>query len=258
MRTKLQHEVDLVRVPGTRAFPRVSLTTPEQSGYLILAAEVDQRSEFTYFFASRTKRRLLDQVERLLPSIRALDGVLSAEGFTALIVPPGRGALLRSRPDVHVARFDVVILIETKDLGIAQQLRTTPAIAELEQALRKVATYCETIAATNVRKIASVDHSRQGVFLFNFFFAENRQQNLAVWEYTAGWFQDQTGLGNSTVLEPALGEDTQYTIINHCRWESLAQIVPSLVFKPTFKSYVLSNFEANRTAAMPILYRLLR
>lgn len=34
------------------------------------------------------------------------------------------------------------------------------------------------------------------------FFADSLEQNLGVWEYTAGWFQEETGLDNSTVLVP--------------------------------------------------------
>jgi hypothetical protein len=109
---------------------------------------------------------------------------------------------LKPRPAVHVARSDVVVLIEAN----------SPA-ARLDQ-------------------------------------------NLAVWEYTAGWFEDQTGLRNSTVLLPEAGPRKDYTIINHCRWDSLWDILPSLAFKRSFRTYVLAHFEANNTAAIPILYRL--
>ena len=36
----------------------------------------------------------------------------------------------------------------------------------------------------------------------------------------------------------------------------MRDVLPSLVFKRTFRTYVLANFEANRVAAMPILYRM--
>ena len=101
-----------------------------------------------------------------------------------------------------------------------------------------------------------MDHSRQGVFLFNYFFADDTAQNLAVWEYTAGWFVQETGLNNSTVLLPRGGERSNYNIINHCRWDRMQDVLPSLIFKRTFRTYVLANFEANRVAAMPILYRM--
>jgi hypothetical protein len=77
-----------------------------------------------------------------------------------------------------------------------------------------------------------------------------------VWNYTAGWFQDQTGLDNSTVLLPDEAAQVPYTIINHCRWDRLRSILPALLFNRTFKPFVLNNFEKNNTAAMPILYQL--
>jgi len=33
-------------------------------------------------------------------------------------------------------------------------------------------------------------------------------------------------------------------------------ILPSLLFKKSFHSYVLDNFYANKVAAMPVLYKL--
>ena len=39
-------------------------------------------------------------------------------------------------------------------------------------------------------------------FLFNYFYADDSEQNIKVWDYTAGWFQYQTGLDNSTVILP--------------------------------------------------------
>ena len=112
------------------------------------------------------------------------------------------------------------------------------------------------VALNNGRRMGPVDLSRVGVFLFNYFYADRRAQNLAVWEYTAGWFADQTGLDNSTLLIPEAGQDCPYTVINHCRWDRLGDILPSLLLKPSFRSYVLRHFEANDTAAIPILYRL--
>jgi hypothetical protein len=58
------------------------------------------------------------------------------------------------------------------------------------------------------------------------------------------------------VLLPAEPAKSQYSIINHCRWDRLRDILPSLIFKRTFRSYVLDNFAANNVAAMPTLYRL--
>lgn len=126
----------------------------------------------------------------------------------------------------------------------------------MEQAIKDAATYTHIITATNIKHISPVDHKRQGVFLFNYFFADNVEQNLAIWEYTAGWFQQETGLDNSTVLLPSEPGHSKYSIINHCRWNKMRDVLPSLIFKKSFRSYVLNNFYNNNVAAMPVLYKL--
>jgi hypothetical protein len=103
-----------------------------------------------------------------------------------------------------------------------------------------------------------VDHHRQGVFLFNYFYADRTDLNLAAWQYTAGWFRDQTGLDNSTVLLPDATSEPRYRLVNHARWDRLRDVLPALVFKRSFHTYVLEHFRVNGVAAMPVLYRLAR
>jgi hypothetical protein len=50
-------------------------------------------------------------------------------------------------------------------------------------------------------------------------------------------------------------QGVEYKIINHCRWNRLRDVVPSLLFKPSFRTFVLANFVANATAAISALYR---
>jgi hypothetical protein len=59
-----------------------------------------------------------------------------------------------------------------------------------------------------------------------------------------------------TAVFTAILVPPQYSIINHCRRDRMRHMLPSLMFKKTFHSYVLDNFAANNVAAMPILYRL--
>ena len=235
-------------------FNKVSLSQTTGSGYIQLAAEVDRRPPF--FPSSKTKRNLLSTCKQLCQKIEEQEDVISAITFKALLIPPGRGKFLKQRPDVHIARFDVVVLIETSSPASAKALRDEAIFKELETSMRKASGYMHIITATNVKSMGPVNHQRDGVFLFNYFYADDTDQNLAVWEYTAGWFEQETGLDNSTLLLPENQESSEYPIINHCRWDSIWDILPSILFKPTFRSYVLKNFEANRTAAIPILYRL--
>lgn len=236
------------------AYAKVDLIDPVASGFIHLGAEVDTRLPFLP--SSMTKRALLRDCRRLCNAIARRDDVKSAVVFKAALIPPGRGEFLKRHPEVHIARFDVAVLIETDGVESARELRRDSNVLALEARLREAASYIHTVTTGNVKRIGAVDHSRDGIFLFNYFFASDTGQNLAVWDYTAGWFQQETGLDNSTVLLPLEGEPSQYTLINHCRWDRLRDILPALIFKRSFRDYVLANFEANRVAAIPILYRL--
>lgn len=242
------------RGEGAR-FPQVKLAEPLPSGFVHIAAEVDGRPPFLP--NSRKKRQLLARCKEWCRQLEGDPHVLSAVVFDALVAPPGRGEFLKKRPGkVHVARFDLAVLIETTTPEAADALKGSPAYAGMERAIRNTASYTHVVTATNPKSMGPVDHGRRGVFLFNYFFADDTVQNLAVWEYTAGWFQQETGLDNSTVLLPRDGEFSKYNIMNHCRWDRLRDVMPSLVFKRSFRNYVLANFETNNVAAMPILYQM--
>lgn len=244
----------LIHVPTKRSFPKVLLVDPQPYGYRLLAVVVDRRLPFAYAWESRRKRRLLAFLSEQAAHLRESDDVRDVTVFKALVVPPGRGRFLKERPNVRVARYDVVVLVETTTPEQAERLDGNPHWSATQLEIRSVASDSFETFGTNVRSLGEVDHKRAGVFLFNYFYADRLDRNLAVFEYTAGWFHDQTGLDNLTLLLPK--KKTDYTIINHARWRRLRDIVPALLFKSSFRDYVLRYFEANQTAAMPILYRL--
>ena len=106
-----------------------------------------------------------------------------------------------------------------------------------------------------LRRVGDVDKTRQGLFLFEDFVADDAAVALQLWDYLAGWYAVVTGLDNSTLLEP-IGE-AGYVFVNHVRWDhSLPRFMLRQLTKPSFRTYVLANLQANRTGAMPILYRL--
>lgn len=246
----------LTVVNDSKRFPKVpTLMEPTTSGYILDAARVDRRLPFLP--NNRKKRELISLLKQRCRELEADPNVVSAVVFEAVLIPPGRGEFIKERRGkACIARFDLAILIETESPEAVDAVKESPVYAGMERAIQRASTDTYSIAATNVRRIAPVDHSRQGIFLFNYFFADDTTQNLAIWEYTAGWFQKETGLDNSTVLLPRDGERPDYSIINHCRWDRLRDVLPSLIFKRSFRNYVLANFEANKVAAMPILYRI--
>ena len=67
----------------------------------------------------------------------------------------------------------------------------------------------------------------------------------------------ETGLDNSTLLAPLEGEESDYMMINHARWDhSLPLFMARQLPKRTFRSYMLANLRAHHLTAMPVLYRL--
>ena len=69
----------------------------------------------------------------------------------------------------------------------------------------------------------------------------------------AGWYPAETGLDNSTLLEP-IG-DADYVFVNHARWDvGLVRFALHQFTKPSFRSCVLANLLVNRTGSMPVLY----
>lgn len=242
--------------PSSR-FSKVSLEKPTGHFYLQIAAEVDTALFSLFFTMSDKKKKILKQCKQFCNLLEMENGIVDAVVFKAKLIPPGRGKFIEERKEkVHIAKFDVAVLIEAKTLGAIQAVQNSTAFRQMETAIKNASAYRHIITATNVKLIAPVDHNKQGIFLFNYFFADDLQQNLAVWEYTAGWFQQETGLDNSTVLLPMHPGKSGYSIINHCRWDKWADIIPSLIFKKSFRSFVLDNFYANHVAAMPVLYTL--
>jgi hypothetical protein len=245
---------DLNIVNAHLSYPKVSLIEPSPSRFIHIAAEVDKRPPFLP--RSRAKGHLLARAEMMCLRLKAESHVLEATVFEAALRPPGRGEFLERRKDkVHIARFDVAVLIEC-DAAAVEHVRRTASYRELVALVQQAASFTHIIEATNIRRIGPVNHARPGIFLFNYFFADSVEQNIAVWNYTAGWFQVETGLDNSTVLLPVDACQSRYAIINHCRWDGLRNILPSLIFKRSFHDYVLANFASNNVAAMPILYRM--
>ena len=237
-------------------FPKVTLVDPTNSGYLLFALNVDRRPPIGFFIESQNKKNILSELKGELDNLKNNFKVIDATVFKAMIIPPGRGAFLKKRPNVEIAKFDVVLLIEFDLHESAKEFHRSLQWKNIEDAYKTRAKKSLTITGSNIRRIGPVDHSKKGVFLFNYFFSGQVNRNLEVWEYTAGWFQDQTGLDNSTVILPDQIKENSYKIINHCRWDHLIDILPSLIFKSSFKKFVLNNFETNNVAAMPILYRL--
>ena len=244
------------------------LQEPNGYGYIHLAGEVERPHPLRR--NGPAKRALLADLNTAAAGLRAaLPGqVRRADVFDAFVIPPGsregRELLAKRGYDVHVAAFDVVVLVECADVAAARAVRASPDFAALEDRLAGAASHIHCFTGRNAKRIAEVDKDRDGVFLFNYFHAADVKEKgaagrdilLAVWEYTAGWWTAKANLDNSTPIVPVDGDTSDYSLINHCRWDRLADILPHLVLRPSLGKFVLANFTANDIVAMPILYRL--
>lgn len=243
-----------MQIVNDRLAEAVTLTEPSTGGYLLLAAEIG-RWAGPFAAPSRARERALTRAAALCERLVARDDVIEAVAFGPALRPPGEGSELLRRAGVRPARHDVVVLIRTRTGDAIDAVRTDDAYLTLTAELERTGRHHYRIAAANAARIADVDHRSDDWFLFNYFHCENAETVYAVWEYTAGWFQRRTALPNSTLLRPLPGEDHAYSIVNHASWPRLRTFLPSLLFRPSFRSFVLANFKANGVAAQPIIYR---
>jgi hypothetical protein len=252
---------DLRLVNPDPKYRPISLIEPTTLGYIHIGAEVrPPRLPFRLPFlpAGREKYELIGRLKELARQLGQLDTVEKVTVFDAIVMPPVRSGYLRERGDsVHVPRFDIVVLVETRSVDAIPEVQRTPPYQALLDVLQRQARRLHVMAARNAKRVGDVDKSRQGLFLFNHFVADNKDVMLQLWDYLADWYALETGLDNSTLLIPLEGEHSDYLAINSARWdESLPRFLWQQFSKKSFRTYVLANLEANRVGAMPVLYRI--
>jgi len=235
---------------------KVQLTGATDNGFLVLAAEVG-RWAGPFPLPSRARKRLLTDVAALCERLTERTDVVEAVAFRGVLRPPGEGSEVLHRAGVRPARYDLVVLLRTVTVQAIDAVRADPSYHEIA-ALLHTAPHTHTIAAENAARIADVDHGADHWFLFNYFHCDDAETVYDVWEYTAGWFQHNTALPDSTLLRPLAGEPDDYSVVNHASWPTLRTFLPKLLFARTFRTFVLANFKANSVAAQPIIYRRVR
>lgn len=235
-------------------YPRVGLIEPPPTGYLLLAAVVEPALGRTPFpRRSARKAALLSELKAQAASLERLEAVTKATVYRAALVPPVNPDAQRmgARP----ARYDVVVLVETATVDVIGDVEASPEYRKLHDTITAAARDQYLMPARCLRRVGDVDKTRPGLFLFNFFVAEDPAVALDLWEHLAAWYAVETGLDNSTLLGPIGPAD--YVFVNHARWDmSLPRFAVTQFGKRTFYTYVLANLRANGVAAMPILYRL--
>jgi hypothetical protein len=256
-----EKKTELQLVYTDRNYPSVKLIEPTTLSYIHIAAEVQPRSlPFSLFMPQgRKKSELLTALKALAHPLRQLDAVEKVTVFHAsVMLPIERLPYIKQRKDaIRIPRFDIVVLIETKSVLASREVQTTPAYRALVDTLTSKAERIHIITARNAKRIADVDKTLPGLFLFNYFVADDVEVMLQLWDYLAGWYAVETGLDNSTLLVPLEGERSDYLAINHARWDvSLLRILWRELSRATFTIYLQENLEANRVGSMPVWYWL--
>ncbi|MEU1968958.1 hypothetical protein ABZ541_14280 [Micromonospora sediminicola] len=223
------------------------LLPPSDDGFLFLAGE-----------AGAWRGPLASPPMDLLLRLRALTAGVDAHEvtvFRAVLRAPGEGNELLAVRGIRPARYDVAVLIRVGSVEAARAVRESASYRRIFDAVVAAAHHTYETVASSAARLGDVDHAQDHCFLFNYFYADDRETLLKVWRYTAGWFQAKTGLPNSALMQPLGGEPGEYGLVNHASWPSWGAFLPSLILRPTFRSFVLANFRANGVAAQPIIYR---
>jgi hypothetical protein len=246
--------MDLKLVNPQPKYAEVTLIEPPPLGYIHVAATIaPPRGRTPFPGRSPQKAALLTRSKFLARQVECLGTVERATVYRAILVAPPAG--YAKQQATHLARYDVVVLIETTSPEVLGEVQTSEPYQLLVEAVTEAATDVHIMTARCPKRVGDVDKTRQGLFLFNYFVADDAAVALQLWEHLAGWYAVETGLDNSTLLEP-LG-DADYVFVNHARWDhSLPRFLLRQLTKPSFRTYLLANLQANRTGAMPILYRL--
>ena len=144
-------------------FPKVTLVDPTNSGYLLFALNVDRRPPIGFFIESQNKKNILSELKGELDNLKNNFKVIDATVFKAMIIPPGRGAFLKKRPNVEIAKFDVVLLIEFDLHESAKEFQRSLQWKNIEDAYKTRAKKSLTITGSNIRRIGPVDHSKKEI-----------------------------------------------------------------------------------------------
>ena len=237
-------------------YSQVSLLEPAPFGYLHMAAAVRPRW-VSLAPRGRWKRAFLTRLVELASRLVDVATVEKATVYDAVAFAPPSSYVKERSGAVHVARFDVVVLVETTSPDAARVVRASPECQAVLEALRAEAADLHVIAARNLKRVGDVDKARPGTFLFNYFVGDDPAVVTRLWDYMASWYEVETGMDNSTLLAPLEGESSDYVIINHARWDgSVLRFVLRQFSRRSFRTYMLANLKANRVGAMPVLYRL--
>lgn len=240
-------------------YSKAKFIEPSSAGYIHIGAAVNPRLlPFTLLPAGRRKAELIGRLKELANQLDQCEKVETVTVFEAVGIPPMRRfPYIRERADsLHLARFDIAVIIEVSSPAVIGDVQETPVYQRLIHLIETEATDIHVMAARNEKRVGDVDKTRDDLFIFNYFVAEDVNVFLELMEYTAGWYVAETGLDNSTLLVPLDEEDADYVGINNSSVNSgVLRFLWQQFSKKSFRDYLLANLKANHVGSMPVLYR---
>jgi hypothetical protein len=240
-------------------YGKAKLIEPTTLGYLYVAAAV-RPGRLPFVLPNGERANLLKELKNLARGVEQQDDVVKANVFRAIAMPPTArmSSYVKERgSSLHVANFDVMVLVQTTTPTTAREVQSTPPFTALVDAIRRTTDTVRVIPSKNVRRIGDVELKRSSLFLFNHFAADDPEVMLQLWDYLAGWYTVETGLKNSVALAPLEGVQSDYAVVNWASWD----VHPIHHFwqqlsKRSFWRYVPANLDANHAVSMPIYCRL--
>jgi hypothetical protein len=239
--------------PGGR-YHHASLIEPSHSGYVHIAAQIDPPARPGPARPTRARNEALAQLGRERGRLAHHHPDWRVDLFRAVGFPPLDSLPIPERYRSAAAFYDVIVLIKTTSTAELPTLSADAAYQAMLDILDQRARSVTITEARNARRIADVP-SEQKLHLFNHFLAEDAGA-LDVWDYVAGWYQQEMRLTNSEVLAPIDPHSTPFAFINHASWNmALARFISRQLSRPSFRSFVLANLRDNEIGSLPYLYR---
>jgi hypothetical protein len=240
---------ELINPRGT--YRPAPLIEPTSSAYLLITASVELQDRPGPVLHSGARSSVLAELAVLAGRLDAAIGC-STQLFQAVAFPPFQAVPAEELPG-QVARYDVVALITAASDEALAAVEADPSYQAFVAKLRGKGADFFITRTRNVKRIAAVP-PRDKLHLFNFFYSNNPAA-LEIWEYLAGWYQQEMKMKDSEVLFPVDPENSPFTFVNHASWNvGLARFVARQMSRSTFRSFVLANLSASRVGSLPLLY----
>jgi hypothetical protein len=239
--------------PGER-YHRASLIEPSPSGYVHIAAEIDPPSRPGPAGPTRARNDALAELSHAGSRLVEQHPRWKIELFRAVGFPPLDALPIPERYRSAAAFYDVIVLITTGNTAELRSLPEDPAYQAVLNLLEQRGGRVTITRARNARRIADVPPDEK-LHLFNHFLADDGGA-LEVWDYLAGWYQQEMRLRNSEVLAPIDPDSTPFAFINHASWNmTLPRFISRQLARRSFRDFVLTNLRDNNIGSLPFLYR---